>query len=105
MGMIELLMQYFRKGFVVADKKRKCLLNKMNVEIFQLIINIPTAIPTIAELKELTLPRYSGARYNESAPNVFMNDPFTVAKRMIQNSNNTWYFLKCRNTSCTGKEK
>ena len=27
--MIQLLMQYFRKGLVVADKKRKCLLNKI----------------------------------------------------------------------------
>jgi hypothetical protein len=56
------LIQYFKNGFVVAARNRKCLLNRIKVEIFQLIINMPTEIPTIAELKELTLPRYSGAR-------------------------------------------
>jgi hypothetical protein len=97
-------MQYFKKGLVVAARKRKCLLNKMKVEIFQLMMNIPTAIPTKAELSELTFPKYSGARYNESAPKVFMKVPFTVLKRTNQNSNSAWYFLKCRNTNCTGKE-
>jgi hypothetical protein len=98
-GIMELLMQYFRNGLVVAAKKRKCRVNKMNVEIFQLMMNIPTAIPTIAELMELTLPKYSGARYNESAPNVFMKVPLTVLNRMNQNNSSTWYFLKCRNSS------
>ena len=102
--MIELLMQYFKKGLVVAERKRKYLLNKIKLEIFQLIINMPTAAPTIAELIEFTLPRYSGARNNESAPKVFINVPFMVLNMMNQNSSNTWYFLKCRNTNCTGKE-
>jgi hypothetical protein len=97
-------MQYFKKGLVVAAKKRKCLQNKMKVEIFQLIMNIPIAIPTIAALNKLTFPRYSGARNNESAPNVFMKVPFTVLNMMNQNNNSTWYFLKCRNTNCMGKE-
>jgi hypothetical protein len=39
----------------------------------------------MAELMEFTLPRYSGARNNESAPKVFMNVPFTVLKRINQN--------------------
>ena len=103
--MTELLMQYFKKGFVVAAKKRKCLLNKMNVEIFQLMMNIPTAIPKNAELSELTFPKYSGASNKESAPNVFMNVPFAVLKRINQKTSSTWYFLKCRNTNCMGKEK
>ena len=77
----------------------------MKLAMFQLIINIPTDIPTIAELNELTLPKYSGARNNESAPNVFMNVPFTVLNRINQNNNNTWYFLKCRKNNCIGNEK
>jgi len=60
--------------------------------------------PTIAALREFTLPRYSGARYNESAPNVFMNEPLMVLKRMIQNNRRIWYFRRCRNTNCMGKE-
>jgi hypothetical protein len=104
-GIIELLIQYFKKGLVVADRKRKCLLNKMKVEIFQLMMNIPMAAPTIAELIELTLPRYSGAKNRESAPKVFIKVPFTVLNIINQNSSNTWYFLKCRNTNCMGKEK
>jgi hypothetical protein len=102
--MIALLIQYFRKGFVVAAKKRKCLLKRINVEIFQLMINIPIEAPTIAELKELTFPRYSGARYKEKAPNVFIKVPFTVLKRMNQNTNKIWYFLKWRKTNWIGKE-
>ena len=92
-------MQYFKKGLVVAAIKRKCRLNRIKVEIFQLIINIPMAMPTIAELMEFTFPRYSGARYKESAPKVFMNDPLTVLKRINQKTNKTWYFLKCRNSN------
>jgi hypothetical protein len=102
--MMELLIQYFKNGLVVAAKKRKCRLKRIKLEIFQLIINIPMEAPTIAELKELTLPKYSGARNNESAPNVFMKVPLTVAKRINQNRSNTWYFLTCRNTNCMGKE-
>src|SRR6266850_6059667 len=102
--MTELLIQYFRKGLVVAAKNRKCLLNKMKLLMFQLMMNIPTAIPTIAELIAFTSPRYSGARYRASAPNVFMNEPLTVLNRINQKSRSTWYFLKCRNSSCIGKE-
>jgi hypothetical protein len=69
------------------------------------MINIPTEIPTMAELKEFTLPKYSGARKRESAPKVFIKLPFTVLNIINQNSNNTWYFLKCRKNNCTGKEK
>ena len=87
-------MQYFKKGLVVAAKKRKCLLNNMNVEMFQLIINIPTDIPTIAELNELTLPKYSGARNNESAPNAFKKPLFTALTSTHQKINNIWYFRK-----------
>jgi len=76
----------------------------MNEAIFQLIMNIPIDAPTIAKLNELTLPRYSGARYKDAAPNVFMKLPFTVLKRTNQKKSSTWYFLKWRNTSCTGKE-
>ena len=97
-------MQYLRKGLVVAAIKRKWRLNKINVEIFQLMINIPIAIPTMAELIELTLPRYSGARNKESAPKVFMKLPLTVLNRINQNNKSTWYFLKCRNNNWMGKE-
>jgi hypothetical protein len=76
----------------------------MNVVIFQLMINIPNEIPTTAELSAFTFPRYSGARNKESAPNVFMKLPPTVAKSMNQNISRAWYFLKCRNTSCIGNE-
>src|SRR5260221_795759 len=102
--MIQLLMQYFRKGLVVAARNRKCRLKRMNEVIFQLIINIPTDIPTTADANELTLPRYSGPRYKESAPKVFMKVPFTVLNKINQNRSNIWYFLKCRNSSCMGKE-
>ena len=77
---------------------------RIKEEIFQLIINIPIEAPTIAELMELTLPRYSGARNNESAPKVFMKVPLTTAKSTNQNNSNTWYLLTCRNTNCIGKE-
>jgi hypothetical protein len=40
----------------------------MNVVTCQLIINIPIAMPTMAKLMAVTFPRYSGARYKESAP-------------------------------------
>ena len=84
-GIMALLIQYFKKGLVVAAKNRNCLLNKINVPIFQLMTNMPMEAPTMAELMEFTLPRYSGARNNESAPKVFMNVPFTVLKRINQN--------------------
>ena len=87
--MIALLIQYFKKGLVVAARKRKCRLNKINVAIFQLMMNMPIEAPTIAELMELTVPRYSGARNKESAPKVFIKVPFTVLKRMNQKINST----------------
>ena len=102
--MIALLIQYLRKGLVVADKKRKCLLNKIKVEIFQLMMNMPMDIPTIAEDSAFTFPKYSGPRYNESAPKVFMSVPLTALNKIYQNISSTWYFLKCRNTNCIGKE-
>ena len=102
--MMALLIQYLRKGFVVADKKRKCLLNKIKVAMFQLMMNMPMDMPTIADARAFTFPKYSGARYNESAPNVFMSEPLTALNSINQNISSTWYFLKCRNTSCMGKE-
>ena len=87
--MIALLMQYFKKGLVVAARKRNCRLNKIKVAIFQLMINMPMEAPTIAELMELTVPRYSGARNKESAPKVFIKVPFTVLKRINQKINST----------------
>ena len=102
--MAKLFVQNFKKGFVVAARKRKWRLNKINVAIFQLMINIPIDAPTIAALIELTFPKYSGAKKSESAPKVFIKEPFTVLNRINQNTSNTWYFLKCRNSSCIGKE-
>jgi hypothetical protein len=76
----------------------------MKEVIFQLMINIPIDIPTTADANELTLPRYSGPRYKESAPKVFIKVPFTVLNKINQNRSSTWYFLKCRNSNCMGKE-
>src|ERR1700733_7955257 len=98
-GITQLLMQYLRKGLEVAARKRKCRLNKTKVVMFQLMMNIPIAIPTTAEASALTLPRYSGPRKSESAPKTFMKEPFTVLKSMNQKISNTWYFLKCRKTN------
>ncbi len=94
MGIMALLIQYLRNGLVVADKNLKCLLNKIKVEIFQLMMNIPMDMPTIAEASAFTLPKYSGPRYSESAPKDFMNEPLTVLNKIYQNTSNTWYFLK-----------
>jgi hypothetical protein len=103
-GIIALLIQYFKKGFVVAERKRKYRLNKINVAIFQLMMNMPIDAPTIAMLNAFTLPKYSGPRNSESAPNVFMKEPFTTLNSMNQNTSNTWYFRKCSSTNCIGKE-
>src|ERR1700741_3913389 len=102
--MIALFVQYFKKGLVVAARNLKCLLYKINVLIFQLMINMPIEAPTSAALIEFTLPRYSGARKRESAPNVSIKLPLTVANRITQKSNSTWYFLKCRKSNCMGNE-
>ena len=67
-GMIALLMQYLRKGLVVVARNLKCLLNKMKVVIFQLMIKTAVAAPTIAVLSVFTCPKYSGARKREFAP-------------------------------------
>ena len=103
-GMTALLIQYFKKGLVVAARNLKCLLKSIKLLIFQLMINIPKEIPTIERLKAFTLFMYSGARNRESAPNNCMNVPLTVLKRINQNNSNTWYFLKCRNNNCMGNE-
>ena len=92
-------MQYFRNGNCVAAKKLKCLLKRINVVMFQLIINTPTAIPISAVLSEFTLPKYSGARNNASAPKDFMKLPFTTLNIRAQKMRNTWYFLKCRKSN------
>jgi hypothetical protein len=97
-------MQYRKNGFVVVARNLNWRLNKINVATCQLIINIPMAIPTIAKLIGVTLPRYSGARYKESAPKVFMNTPSRILKSTNQNRSKTWYLLKCRKTNCIGNE-
>jgi hypothetical protein len=61
----------------------------MNDVIFQLMINMASDNPTMAKLMVLTSPRYSGARNSESAPKVFMKLPFTMLKRINQNTSNT----------------
>src|SRR5688572_12324022 len=102
--MIELLMQYFRKGLVVVARNLKCRLNRMKVVMFQLMMKTPSAAPTMAVLMAFTFPRYSGDRKRELAPKVTMNEPLTVLNRRNQNNSSTWNFLKCRITSCTGNE-
>ena len=102
--MIALLIQYFKNGLVVAERNLKCLLNKIKVLIFQLMINIPIDMPTIAALIEFTLSRNSGARKRESAPKVCIKLPFTTANRINQKSSKTWYLRKCRKSSCMGNE-
>src|SRR5690606_27744738 len=99
-----LLIQYFKNGLEVVARNRKCLLKRMNVVMFQLIIKIPIATPTKQAASAFTLPRYSGARYNESAPKVFIKLPFTVLNSKNQNTISTWNFLRCNSTSCMGKE-
>ena len=61
-GITKLLTQYLKKGFVVAAKNRKCLLNKIKLAMFQLIMNIPIEIPTMPAPSAFTFPKYSGAR-------------------------------------------
>ncbi len=82
-------MQYFKKGFEVVAKNLKCLLNKMNVVMFQLMMNMPVAAPTIPELIAFTLPRYSGEKNNASAPNERRKPPLIVLNKIIQNTNST----------------
>jgi hypothetical protein len=61
-------------------------------------------MPTMPAPTGFTVPKYSGARKSESAPYVCINFPSTVLNRRSQKISNTWYFLKCRNINCTGKE-
>ena len=92
-------MQYFRKGYCVAAKKLKCLLNRINVVMFQHMMKTAMAIPIIAKLMEVTLPKYSGARNKASAPKLFIKLLFATANMRNQKINNTWYLRKCRKIS------
>ena len=92
-------MQYRKNGLVVAAKNLKWRLNKIKLAMFQLIINIPIAMPTMLAPRAFTLPRYSGARKSESAPKLLMKVPLIVLNKTNQKISNTWYFLKCRNNS------
>lgn len=85
-----LLIQYLRKGCAVVAKNCMRLLCKIKVVIFQLMINTPEVTPTIDVLNGLIFPKYSGAKNNEWAPNVFIKLPPTVAKRIYQKRRNIW---------------
>jgi hypothetical protein len=87
--MMELLRQYFKKGFVVVAKNLNRILCKINVVMFQLIINIPVATPVMAAPAAFTLPRYSGARNNALAPKIFIKLPVTKRKRINQKMSST----------------
>ena len=63
-GSTALLVQYFKKGWVVVARNRQRLLCNMNVVMFQLMMNTPNATPTMAPLQIFTLPRYSGEKNN-----------------------------------------
>jgi hypothetical protein len=88
----------------VVARKRRLLLCKIKVVIFQLIIKMPTANPTMAVLIAVTSPKYSGARNRESAPKVRIKFPVTVANKIYQKTRNTWYFRKCNRNNCKGIE-
>jgi hypothetical protein len=85
-----LLIQYFKKGCAVVARNRTTLLCRIKVVMFQLMINTPMATPTIAELKKLTLPMYSGARNKDTAPKLLMKLPAMVANNIYQNTKNIW---------------
>ena len=53
---MELFTQYFRNGFESVARKRKRLLCKIKVVIFQLIIKTAAAIPVIAAPPAFTFP-------------------------------------------------
>ena len=97
-------MQYFRNGFVVVARNRKCRLNKIKVVIFQLMIKMAVAIPTMAVLTGDTSPRYSGERKRAAAPYARINPPFRVLKRIYQKMSSIWNLFKCRSSSWTGKK-
>jgi hypothetical protein len=85
-------------------RKRNRPLCKINVVIFQLMINIPVQIPVIAAPAAFTFPRYSGARNKVLAPKDFIKIPETVKKRISHKINNTCDFLKCSSNNCIGNE-
>jgi len=92
--MMELLIQYFKKGLVVVARKRKCRLNKIKVVIFQLMMKMPIAMPTIPELTPFKLPIYSGDKNRESKPKELMKLPFTAPNKISQKTSRIWNFLK-----------
>ena len=77
-------MQYFKNGYCVAAKKVKCLLNKIKVVMFQHMMNTPIAIPIIAKLIEVTLPKYSGAKNKASAPKLFIKPLMSALAEQIE---------------------
>lgn len=89
-GITALLMQNFKNGCAVVARNFICRLCNIKVVMFQLIIKAPTDKPTKKALSALTLPRYSGASINVSAPYGFKKWPLIVAKRMAQNNSKTW---------------
>ena len=97
-GIIALLIQYFRNGCAVVARNFTFLLCRIKVVIFQLITKMPNAKPTIAVLSEVILPKYSGARKRELAPNVNIKSPETVAISIYQNiERDRKYFLSILN--------
>ena len=86
-------------------RKRTLRLCRIKVVMFQLIIKTPIEKPTIAVLKKVTSPKYSGARKRELAPNVNIKPPATVENRIYQKIRNTWYLRKCSRKSCMGNER
>jgi hypothetical protein len=60
----------------------------INVVICHDIINTAHAPPIINILKKLTLPRYSGVRNKDDAPNTDAKRPATVANNTSQNTSN-----------------
>jgi hypothetical protein len=76
----------------------------IKVVTFQLIKNTPREMPVIRVPRIFTDPKYSGARKRASAPNDFINPLLIVLNNTNQNNNSTWYFLKCKMKSCTGKK-
>jgi hypothetical protein len=89
-GSAALLIQNFRNGCAVVARNFMCFVCKIKVVMFQLIINTPTANPTIAILSAFTFERYSGARKRELAPYGCRKFPLTVAKSIYQKMSNTW---------------
>ena len=82
-------MQYFKNGKRVAAKKVKCLLNKINVVMFQHMIKTPMVMPMIEAPIAFTLPKYSGERKSASAPKLFIKLPLTMLKSSTQKISST----------------